>query len=182
MILIPDLSTAVLDPFREMKTISFFANIHLTDKERNRFNQDGRFVASKAEALIKKLKIADLSWWGPEFEFYIFSKVEYDTRTASSFYHVEHAEEFYTNAYHAANPFDIYDDFRDEACDYLKRFGVKVKYHHHEVGERDQQEIETYFMNLLEAGDKIILTKYTLFNLSRLKNLFVTFMPKPMYH
>jgi glutamine synthetase len=182
MILVPDLSTAVIDPFRDMKTLTFFTNIHLTDKARSRFDQDGRYVASKAEAILKKYKIADLSWWGPEFEFYIFSKVEYDTRTASSFYHVEHAEEFYTNAYHAANPFDIYDDFRDEACAYLKRFGIKVKYHHHEVGERGQQEIETYFMNLLEAADKTILTKYTLFNLSRMKNLFVTFMPKPMFH
>lgn len=182
MILIPDLSTAVIDPFRERRTLSFFANIHLTDKERTRFNQDGRFVSQKAESVLKKYGIADLSWWGPEFEFYIFSKVEYDTRTASSYYSVEHAEEFYTNAYHAANPFDIYDDFRDEACAYLKKFGIQVKYHHHEVGERGQQEIETYFMNLLEAGDKTILTKYTLFNLSRIKNLFVTFMPKPMYH
>lgn len=182
MILIPDLSTAVVDPFREMKTLSFFANIHLTDKNRTRFNQDGRYVASKAEAILEKYKIADQSWWGPEFEFYIFSKVDYDTRTAASYYYVEHAEEFYTNAYHAANPFDIYDDFRDEACSYLQKFGIHVKYHHHEVGERGQQEIETYFMNLLEAADKTILTKYTLFNLSRLKNLFVTFMPKPMFH
>jgi len=182
MILIPDLSTAVLDPFREMKTLSFFANIHLTDKDRTRFNQDGRYIASKAEKILEKYKIADQSWWGPEFEFYIFSKVNYDTRTAASYYYVEHAEEFYTNAYHAANPFDIYDDFRDEACAYLKKFGIRVKYHHHEVGERGQQEIETYFMNLLEAGDKTILTKYTLFNLSRMKNLFVTFMPKPMFH
>lgn len=182
MILIPDLSTAVIDPFRDMKTLTFFANIHLTDKNRSRFNQDGRFVAAKAEAILEKYKIADQSWWGPEFEFYIFSKVDYDTRTAASYYYVEHAEEFYTNAYHAANPFDIYDDFRDEACSYLKKFGIRVKYHHHEVGERGQQEIETYFMNLLEAADKTILTKYTLFNLSRLKNLFITFMPKPMFH
>ncbi len=181
MILIPDLSTAIIDPFREMKTLTFFSNIHLTDEKRSRFTQDGRYVAQKAEAALKNLKIADSSWWGPEFEFYIFSKVEYDTRTASSFYHVEHAEEFYTNAYHAANPFDIYDDFRDEACDCLKKFGIKVKYHHHEVGERGQQEIETYFMNLLEGADKTILTKYTLFNLSRMKNLFITFMPKPMF-
>ncbi|MCX8011449.1 MAG: type I glutamate--ammonia ligase, partial [Ignavibacteria bacterium] len=181
MILIPDLNSAVVDPFREAPTLSFFSNIYLTDNKRSRFEQDARFVAEKAESLLKKLKIADESWWGPEFEFYIFSNVEYDTRTASSFYNVEHAEEFYGSAYHAANPFDIYDDFRDEACAYLKKLGVKVKYHHHEGGERGQQEIETYFMNLLEAGDKTIITKYTLFNLSRLHNLFITFMPKPMF-
>jgi glutamine synthetase len=63
----------------------------------------------------------------------------------------------------------------------FKRFGIKVKYHHHEVGERGQQEIETYFSDLLTTGDNIVTAKYALFNLARQKNLFITFMPKPMY-
>jgi len=85
------------------------------------------------------------------------------------------------SAYHAANPFDVYDDFRDEACALLKRFGISVKYHHHETGERGQQEIETHFMNLLPAADAVVTAKYALFNLARSRDLFVTFMPKPMY-
>ncbi len=181
MILIPDLHTAVIDPFREAPTLSFYANIFLTNDERTPFSQDGRHIARRAEALLKKYTGADTSWWGPEFEFYIFSKVEYDTRTALSFYKVEHAEEFYKKAYHAANPFDVYDDFRDEACKLLKKFGIKVKYHHHEVGERGQQEIETYFSDLISTADNIVTAKYALFNLAREKNLFITFMPKPMY-
>ncbi|MBU2447235.1 MAG: glutamine synthetase beta-grasp domain-containing protein [Bacteroidetes bacterium] len=76
MILVPDLDTAVIDPFREMPTLSFFTNIHLTDTKRSRFEQDGRFIATKAESILMKHKIADQSWWGPEFEFYIFRKVE----------------------------------------------------------------------------------------------------------
>jgi len=107
--------------------------------------------------------------------------VRFDTRTASSYYEVEHAEEFFTNAYHAANPFDLYDDFRDEACALLKQFGINVKYHHHETGERGQQEIETYFADLLTSADTIVTTKYALFNFARSKDLFLTFMPKPMY-
>ncbi|GAB4285985.1 MAG: type I glutamate--ammonia ligase [Ignavibacteriaceae bacterium] len=182
MILIPDLETAVIDPFRETPTLSFYSHIFLTDKERTPFNQDGRFLAKKTTDLLKETLGADASWWGPEFEFYIFSKVEYDTRTSSSYYKVEHAEEFYKKAYHAANPFDEYDDFRDEACKMLARFGIKVKYHHHEVGERGQQEIETYFSDLLSSADNIISAKYVLFNFARLKNLYITFMPKPMYH
>ena len=91
------------------------------------------------------------------------------------------AEEFYKKAYHAANPFDIYDDFRDEACKLLSKYGIKVKYHHHEVGERGQQEIETYFSDLLATADNIITAKYILFNFARQKDLFITFMPKPMY-
>ncbi|MCL4551738.1 MAG: type I glutamate--ammonia ligase [Bacteroidetes bacterium] len=181
MILIPDLNTATIDFFRDAPTISFYSNVILTDEKRSPFSQDGRYIASKAESLLKKITGADKSWWGPEFEFYIFSNVEYDTRTATSFYRVEHAEEFYKRAYHAANPFDIYDDFRDEASKLLQKFGIKVKYHHHEVGERGQQEIETYFSDLLTTADNIITTKYVLFNFAQQKNLFITFMPKPMY-
>lgn len=181
MILIPDLDTAVIDLFRDAPTLSFYSNIVLTDEKRTRFSQDGRFLAKQAEDLLKKTTGTDASMWGPEFEFYIFSKVNYDTRTATSYYTVEHAEEFYKKAYHAANPFDIYDDFRDEACKLLSRFGINVKYHHHEVGERGQQEIETYFSDLLTTADNIVTAKYVLFNFARQKDLFITFMPKPMY-
>ncbi|HZW39508.1 MAG TPA: type I glutamate--ammonia ligase [Ignavibacteriaceae bacterium] len=181
MILLPDLATAVIDPFRDAPALSFYSHIVLTDEERTPFPQDARLLAKKAEKLLLETTGADTSWWGPEFEFYIFKNVEYDTRTASSYYKVEHEEEFYKKAYHAANPFDVYDDFRDEACKILKKFGIKVKYHHHEVGERGQQEIETYFSDLLTTGDNIISTKYALFNYALQKNLFITFMPKPMY-
>jgi hypothetical protein len=44
------------------------------------------------------------------------SKIRY---ASASYYEVEHAEVF-ANAYHAANPFDVYDDFRDKACKTLK--------------------------------------------------------------
>ena len=181
MILIPDLNTAVIDLFRDAPTLSMYANIILTDDARSRFDHDGRYLTTKVEQLLKKETGCDKSWWGPEFEFYIFSNVEYDTRTATSFYKIEHAEEFYKKAYHAANPFDIYDDFRDEACKMLAKFGIKIKYHHHEVGERGQQEIETYFSDLLDTADNIITAKYVLMNFARQKNLFITFMPKPMY-
>lgn len=181
MILIPDLSTAVIDPFREAQTLSFYCNIHLTDDKRSVFNQDGRLLAQKTESLLKSVTGADEAMWGPEFEFYIFSDVDYDTRTSASYYKVMHAEESYKRAYHAANPFDLYDDFRDEACKYFSQLGIDVKYHHHEVGERGQQEIETYFSSTLKTGDNIVTAKYILFNLARKKNLFITFMPKPMY-
>ena len=182
MILIPDLETAVMDPFREAPTLSFYANVFLTDDACTPFSQDGRYIAKRAREVLKKYTGADTSNWGPEFEFYIFSKVKYDTRTSASYYEVEHAEEFFKNGYHAANPFDVYDDFRDKACKLLKDFGIKVKYHHHETGERGQQEIETYFSNLLTTADNIVTVKYALFNLARQNDLYITFMPKPMYH
>ena len=181
MILVPDLTTALIDPFRQAPTLSLFANIVLTDEKRTPFSQDGRRIAARAEALLQQTTGADRSWWGPEFEFYIFSRVKFDTRTAASYYEIEHAEEIFSRAYHAANPEDQYDDFRDDACRLLKNLGIPVKYHHHEGGERGQQEIETFFMDLLTAADSIIMTKYALFNFARQRDLFVTFMPKPMY-
>src|ERR1035437_6851607 len=153
MILTPDLSTAVLDPFRVEYTLSFYSHIILTDDERSPFSQDGRLIAKKAEKLLLETTGADKSMWGPEFEFYIFSNVEYDTRICLSYYKVEHAEEFYKKASHAANPIDIYDDFKYETSTLLKLFGISAKYHHHEVGERGQQEIETYFADSLTTGD-----------------------------
>jgi glutamine synthetase len=181
MILKPDFSTSVLDPFRTSPTLSVLTKIHLTDKDQSRFSQDGRYIALKAENFLKESGIADTSMWGPELEFYIFQKVEFDTRTSFSFYKVEHQEEFFSNAYHAANPFDIYDDFRDESSLLLQQLGTIVKYHHHEAGERGQQEIEIQFDSLMSMSDKLVLAKYLLFNLARKHNVFITFMPKPMF-
>lgn len=182
MILVPDLETAVLDPFRQAPTLSFYTHIILTDGKKTPFLFDGRYLSKQVNKLLKETTGADSSWWGPEFEFYIFSDVEYDTRTSTAYYKVQHSEEFPSKAYHAANPFDIYDDFRDDASRVFKQFGIDVKYHHHEVGERGQQEIETYFHPLLETGDNIVTAKYILFNMARERGLFITFMPKPMYH
>ncbi len=75
MILIPDLDTAVLDPFRDTPTLSFYSNILLTDKNRSAFSQDGRRILKNTELLLQKSTGADRCMWGPEFEFYIFSQV-----------------------------------------------------------------------------------------------------------
>lgn len=182
MIMIPDLATAQVDPFRQTPTLSLFGNVFLTDQNRSPFSQDGRKIAAHAEQLLQSYTGADASMWGPEFEFYLFSHVEYDTRTSASYYRIEHEEEFYQRAYHAANPFDLYDDFRDEASLLLESLGIGVKYHHHEVGERGQQEIETRFYPLLQTADHIVLTKYALFNMAKERGLHITFMPKPMYN
>ncbi len=177
----PDLCTAQVDLFRDCPTLTCFTNVFLTDAERSPFPQDVRWVARHAEELLVKLGIADGTHWGPELEYYIFSKVEFDTRTSASYYKVDHAEEFFQNAYHACSPFDLYDDFRDESCQLLDKAGIPVKYHHHEVGERGQQEIEMLFQPLLQTADSVALAKYILFSQAAEKGLEVTFMPKPMY-
>jgi glutamine synthetase len=181
MVLIPDLATGVIDPFRQRPTLHMFASAHLTDDERTPFSQDARHIARKAEAALKAVGVADTSHWGPEYEFYIFEEADFGSDIAESFFAVQSNERFAGNAYHACNPFDLHDDFRDDVCALMKQFGIPVRYHHHEVGAHGQHEIEGWFGDLLTTGDHAVLTKYILHNLARQHGLRVTFMPKPLY-
>ena len=177
----PDLSTIKLDPFRQARTLTCFMTVHLTDADRTRYPNDVRAVAQRAEVMLAELDIADRSLWGPEFEFYVFDEVAFDCQPHESFFAVHSHEDMVHNAYHAANPFDTHDDLRDEACELMGRLGIPVKYHHHEVGQKGQQEIELLFQSLLAAADSSVLSKYLLFNLAQERGLSLTFMPKPLH-
>ncbi len=181
MVLIPDLTTSVIDPFREHPTLSLLAEAYLTDHERTPFNQDSRHIARRAEQTLRELGVADTSSWAPEYEFYIFEACEFESNASQGSYRVTSAERFYQNAYHACNPFDLYANFRDDVSRVMRDFGIPVRYHHHEVGASGQQEIEGWFASLLTTGDHAVLTKYILHNLARRHGLRVTFMPKPLY-
>ncbi len=181
MVLVPDLATANLDPFRKRPTLTMFAGIHLTDEQRTHFPQDGRAVARKAEEALRAAGVADSSQWGPEYEFHIFEEAEFLTENNDSSFGVRSGETFFKNGYHACNPFDRYDDFRDEVCAVMRDFGIPVRYHHHEGGAQGQQEIEGWFADLPTTGDHAVLTKYILMNLAAQQGLKVTFMPKPIY-
>ncbi|MBU8871962.1 MAG: type I glutamate--ammonia ligase [Gemmatimonadales bacterium] len=181
MVLVPDLATARLDPFRKRTTMTMFAEARLTDADRTPFSQDGRVIARKAEQALSEAGVADKSHWGPEYEFYIFEEAEYTSETNDSTFGIHSSENFYHNAYHACNPFDKHDDFRDDVCAVMAEFGIPVRYHHHEVGGQGQQEIEGWFADLATTGDHAVLTKYILFNLAAQQGLKVTFMPKPMF-
>lgn len=180
MVLVPDLNTAAVDPFRKRPTLTMFAEARLTDADRTPFSQDARAIARKAEQAMQDAGLADTSQWGPEYEFHIFEEAEFLTENNDSAFGIRSGERFFQNAYHACNPFDKYDDFRDEVCNVMKAFGIPVRYHHHEVGAQGQQEIEGWFADLITTGDHAVLTKYILFNMAEQHGLKVTFMPKPM--
>ncbi len=181
MVLVPDLNTAAIDPFRRRPTLTMFAEARLTDADRTPFPQDGRVIARKAEEALKNTGVADSTNWAPEYEFHVFEEAEYNTDANDSSFGIVSGEKFFHNAYHACNPFDKYDDFRDEVSSVMSDFGIPVRYHHHEVGAQGQQEIEGWFANLITTGDHAVLTKYILFNLAEKRGLKVTFMPKPMF-
>jgi len=178
MVMIPDLATMVLDPFRERKTAIFMANIHLTDNLRTRFSEDPRFVASKTEAALIKSKIGSRAFFGPEFEFFIFKEAEYGIHEDGNYYFLKKDSETNGNLYHAGSPEDEFVDFKNEAVTLLQQLGIEIKYHHHEVAV-NQHEIETKFNTLLKTADQAVIIKYVLFNLAKKNDLFVTFMPKP---
>jgi glutamine synthetase len=180
MVMIPDLETMIIDPFRARKTAVFMANIHLADPGRTRFSEDPRFIAEKAEAALVKSRIGTRALFGPEFEFFIFKEAEFGVHEEGNFYFLKKDSEARANQYHAGSPEDEHVDFKNEAVSILQGLGIEIKYHHHEVAV-NQHEIETKFNTLLKTADQAVLIKYVLFNLARKHNLFVTFMPKPFH-
>ncbi len=197
MLLLPDATTAVVDPFRAEKTlnINFFIHDPLT---REAYSRDPRNVAKKAEAFLKSSNIADTAYFGPEAEFYIFDSVRYDTTANESFYHVDSEsgawntgrEEVGGNlgykvrhkgGYFPVTPYDHYADLRDSMVTALTGVGLEVERAHHEVGTAGQAEINYKFNTLLAAADNLMLFKYVIKNVAWQRGKTVTFMPKPLF-
>ncbi len=193
MILIPDLSTGFIDPFWEVSTISFICNTVEADTK-ELFNGDPREVCRRAEIFMKDSGIADASIWGPEFEFYVFSKVFLENDVNVAHYRVESIESHWNSAeggnghyiplhggYHAIPPKDQTYDLRSRMVIALENAGIPIKYHHHEVGGPGQCEIETPLLGLLPAADACMIIKYMSKMVAHQAGQTVTFLPKPLY-
>ncbi len=181
MVMVPDLSTGHLDPFREAPTLSFLSSVHLACDGLPLSQQDTRGILKRALELLRATGVADQLLVAPEYEFYIFDEVEFHSGTTRCSYHVQGRENSDTKAYHASNPGDLHTAFRDEATGMLVERGMKLRYHHHEVGGHGQQEIESDLEPVLDAADHAVMVRYVLKNLAFRHGLQVTFMPKPLY-
>lgn len=196
MVFIPDLSTAFVDPYCEVPTLSMIANIYQLGDIVERFDGDPRFVAEKAMNYLKENKIADDFVIGPEFEFYVFDHISYEVKSNHQEVTIDSYEApWNTNnkennqgyktpfqkGYHAALPYDITNDLRSEMCLELEEMGVPVKYHHHEVGAAGQLEIEVELGSLLKMSDATLMAKYIIKNTSIMHGKTATFMPKPLF-
>ncbi|MCL2638010.1 MAG: type I glutamate--ammonia ligase [Oscillospiraceae bacterium] len=197
MVFIPDLSTAYVDPFSEVPTLTMIGDVYVIAlPENKRFDQDPRSVASFAEEYLKSTGIADEFRIGPEFEFHVFNHVSYSTMSYSTRFKVDtEPGEWNTgneemnlgyklgknNGYHAAPPLDKLHDFRSRLCLLFEQAGIAVKYHHHEVSGSGQIEIEVEFGGLREMADKTMLGKYIIKNNAIRENKTATFMPKPIF-
>jgi len=171
MILIPDLSTAFMDPFFKRPTLSFLADIFEADSKA-RFDFDPRQIVAKAEAYLKKTGVADRSIWGPEYEFYILDEVSFDNRlNASSYSLVSYESDWMENpttngylvsnhrGYHQIAPADQNQDLRNEISLMMEDFGYKVKYHHHEAGGPGHGEIEPPLQDIFKSTDGSLMVK-----------------------
>lgn len=195
LVLIPDLTTMHFEPFSNKKLLSFMCDIKEADT-REQFPDDPRFIAKKAIDYINSLNIADEAYFAPEYEFYLFSKVSYDSKSHYSFYHIDTEEGYWNNefnendvsylaidkhqGYHKAFPEDRYFFVRDEVINVMKDLGMEFRYHHHEVGGPSQHEIEIPLIPIFNACETTIWVKYIVKNIARKHGLFATFMPKPL--
>ena len=197
MLLLPDPTTAVIDPFRQHKTLNltFFVHDPLTGEA---YTRDPRNVARKAEDYLRGTGIADTAFFGPEAEFYIFDDVRFETSQHESYYHIDSVEgawntgrkedggnlgykQRYKGGYFPVPPMDHFTDLRSEMVRKLIESGVETEMQHHEVGTAGQAEIDIRFDSLLKMADKLMLYKYIVKNVARQAGKTVTFMPKPIF-
>jgi len=187
--LVPELETGYLDPFRTEPALSFICRIVEADSKEP-YSRDPREVARKAERYLKQTKIADVSLWGPEFEYYVFEEVRLKNSNKTCSYEVIPAEGLRQDkfglwtfaGYHGLPPEDALVDLRDETVTLLEEAGVKTLYHHHEVGGHGQVEIEVEFGPLTRMGDVSMMVKHFARMTADRHGKIATFMPKPLYN
>ena len=173
-------------------------DVRIIDQPNNRpFDQYPRNVALRAIQYMQEQGVADRMIIGPEFEFHLFDRVNYETLPNKVAYEVDTAQAFWNtgnvelankgyqvplkSGYHVAAPQDITFDLRSQICLLLEQWGVKVKYHHHEVGGPGQVEIETELGDMLDMADQTMIIKYVVKNAAVANGKTATFMPKPIF-
>ncbi|MGB3593527.1 MAG: type I glutamate--ammonia ligase [Ornithinimicrobium sp.] len=197
MKLIPDPTTAFVDPYRVNKTLVMNFSIvdPFTDEP---YARDPRQIALKAEEYLRSTGIADTAFFGAEAEFYIFDDVRFETKQNASYYYIDSVEAAwntgraeeggnrgyktrYKGGYFPVPPVDHFADIRDEITLKLADVGLSVERAHHEVGTAGQQEINYRFNTLLQAGDDMMKFKYVVKNSAWAVGKTATFMPKPVF-
>ena len=199
MNLLPDVTTAMVDPFRKAKTLNmkFFVHDPFT---REPFSRDPRNVARKAEEYLAATGIADTCFFGAEAEFYLFDSISYSTDVNAAFYEIGSDRGWWSRGdatnldgspnlgyktrlkggYFPTAPYDAVVDLRDDMTLNLINSGFQIERFHHEVGTGGQQEINYRFNTMLHAADDLQTFKYIIKNTAVQHGKTVTFMPKPI--
>ncbi len=196
MILKPDPTTAVVDPICQHPTLSIICDIY-DPVTKEPYSRDPRYIARKAEEYLIKTKIANTSYWGPEAEFFIFDDIRFDQGENFGYYYLDSVEgdwntgkdekpnlgykPRYKEGYFPVPPHDTLQDIRSEIMLTLRKTGVPVEVHHHEVASGGQCEIDIRYSTLVKMADNLMMYKYVIKNVARRHNKVATFMPKPIF-
>lgn len=196
MMVKPDPTTAKMDNFMEVPTLSLICDVHVPETGQP-YDRDPRQLVKKAMAYLKSTGIADTVYFGPEAEFFIFDDVRYEQTAYGGFYRVDSDEATWNSGreegnnlgykprhkegYFPALPTDTHHDIRTEICLELEKLGIEVERQHHEVATAGQGEINFKFGNILETADNMMWFKYVVKNVARRHGKTATFMPKPIF-
>ena len=196
MILMPDVDSAVMDPFFSDATLIVRCNI-VEPTTGEGYSRDPRSIANRAEKYLIDSGIADTAYFGPEPEFFIFDSVTFGNETGEAFYRVESEEACYSSGeqyedgntghrpgikggYFPVPPVDSLQDIRSAMCNVLEEMGVETEVHHHEVATAGQCEIATKFNTMVKRADQNQVMKYVIHNVAHNYGKTATFMPKPI--
>lgn len=196
MLVVPSPATAFLDPFSEVPTLVLICDIRdpLTGQH---YSRDPRYIAQKAETYLKSTGRADVAYFGPEAEFFVFNEIRYDQGINYSFHEIGSKEGIWNagteeapnlghkprqkEGYFPTPPIDSMQDLRTEMVLTLEKLGIRVEAHHHEVATAGQAEIDMRFAGLTRMADNLMIYKYVVKNVARKHGLTATFMPKPLF-
>jgi glutamine synthetase len=196
MILRPDDSTAVLDPFADEAQINLRCDI-IEPRTMQGYNRDPRSVARRGEEYLKSTGIGDTAFFGPENEFFVFDDIKWHVGMDRSFFQIGSDEAAWSTdkkidggnmghrnrvkgGYFPVPPVDSFHDLRGAMCDTMAAMGLDVELHHHEVANAGQCEIGTRFNSLVAKADETQILKYCIWNTAHAYGKTATFMPKPL--
>ena len=196
MILMPDDTTAILDPFTDEATIIIRCDIIEPSTMRS-YDRDPRSVAKRAEEYLATTGLGDTAFFGPEPEFFVFDDVKWGSNISGSFYKINSEEGAWSSGsdysdgnmghrpgvkggYFPVPPVDSLHDLRTAMCSAMEQMGLDIEVHHHEVATAGQCEIGVKFNTLVKKADEVQILKYCVHNVAHAYGKTATFMPKPL--
>jgi glutamine synthetase len=196
MCLMPDPTSAVMDPFFASPTLSIVCDV-LEPLTGEPYNRDPRGIAKRAEAYVASTGVGDTVYFGPEAEFFVFDDVRFATEPYNTGFVVDSIE-FPSNSdttyeggnlghrirtkagYFPVPPQDSAQDMRSEMLSAMAAMGAKTEKHHHEVAAA-QHELGLKFGPLTTMADHLQIYKYCIHQVAQSYGKTATFMPKPVY-
>jgi glutamine synthetase len=196
MLVVPDPTTAFLDPFNMETTLALICNIRDPATGQS-YSRDSRYIAQKAETYLKTTGIGEAAYFGPEAEFFVFNDVRYGQGINYAMHEIDSIEGTWNTGtkegpnlghkprqkegYFPVPPVDSMQDLRTEMVLTMESLGIQIEAHHHEVATAGQSEIDMRFTTLTRMADNLMMYKYVVKNVARQHGMTATFMPKPLF-